>query len=46
MNARFQFDLRSWWIGFYVNTLYRELHICILFLVITLALTRAQQEEF
>ena len=37
MRLHAQLDPRSWWVGFYVNTVYRELHICILVLVITIA---------
>lgn len=37
MRPYLQIDFRSWWVGFYVNTPRRELHICILVLVITIA---------
>lgn len=45
MRPYLQIDFRSWWVGFYVNTPRREFHLCILFIVFTLALPRPITEE-
>lgn len=36
----FQLDLRSWWVGFYVNR--RELHICLLFVILNIPFRKGE----
>lgn len=38
----FQFNLRSWWVGFYVN--HCEIHVCLLFIILNIPFRREEAE--
>ena len=42
MNIFVRLDLRSWWIGAYLNTSTRELYVCALWIVLTFALRKRE----